>query len=94
MKLIEVLKALANNTAAGITIVDINEVALITFNAAGYKSIESDLGNRKVKRIKVTSATDIALYIDDEIIEDETTPQDDNTVPVNGSVQPVGGVNP
>ena len=94
MKLIEVLKALANNTAAGITIVDINEVALITFNAAGYKSIESDLGNRKVKRIKVTSATDIAVYIDDEIIQNETTPQDDNTDPVNGSVQPVGGVNP
>lgn len=74
MKLIEVLKALANNTGASITLVDINEVELITFNAAGYKAVESDLGNRKVKRIKVDTATAISVYIDDEVIED-TQPQ-------------------
>ena len=76
MKLLDVLKALSSNNAS-ITIIDQTETALITFNAAGYNSVESDLGTRKVKRIKVDSDKAISVYITDEVI--------------SGSILPIGG---
>ena len=49
MTLSQALAALAGNTAVNITLIDDNDAVLITFGAAGYASIESDLGTKVVK---------------------------------------------
>lgn len=63
MTLIETLAALSNNTNVNITLVDDQDNALITFNAVGYQSVESDLGARVVKYIKVSSGTLLTIAL-------------------------------
>lgn len=63
MTLLETLAALANNTNANITLMDDQDNQLITFNAAGYSSVESDLGTRKVNSIKVASGTSVIISL-------------------------------
>lgn len=65
MTLSQALAALAGNTAVNITLIDDNDVVLITFGAAGYASIESDLGSKVVKYIKVNSAKEVVIAIKD-----------------------------
>lgn len=65
MTLQALLVALANNTTVNITLLDAEGNVLITFGAAGYGSIESDLGTRVVKRITVKGAKDLAVMIED-----------------------------
>jgi|P827metagenome_2_1110787.scaffolds.fasta_scaffold02733_2 hypothetical protein len=62
MKLSEVLAALSSNKIS-ITIMDENDNALITFDAAGYGAVESDLGDRKVGIIKINTATAVTISI-------------------------------
>lgn len=63
MTLIETLAALSNNTNVNITLVDDQDNQLITFNAVGYQSVESDLGARVVKYIKVSSGTLLTIAL-------------------------------
>ena len=65
MTLSQALAALAGNTAVNITLIDDNDAVLITFGAAGYASIESDLGSKVVKYIKVNSAKEVVIAIKD-----------------------------
>lgn len=65
MTLSQALAALAGNAAVNITLIDDNDVVLITFGAAGYASIESDLGAKVVKYIKVNTAKEVVIAIKD-----------------------------
>ena len=65
MNLSDLLEALANNSKLYITLADNNSDSLITFNAAGYESVESDLGSRTVKRIKVESPSAVTVILED-----------------------------
>ena len=65
MNLSDLLEALANNSKLYITLADNNNDSLITFNAAGYESVESDLGSRTVKRIKVESPSAVTVILED-----------------------------
>lgn len=63
MTLSQALAALAGNTSVNITLIDDNDAVLITFGAAGYESIESDLGVKVVKYIKINSAKEVVIAI-------------------------------
>lgn len=81
MILSDVLAALSNNTGVNITLMDDSDNTLITFNAAGYGAVESDLGTRNVKRIKINTANSVTVSIEDA----------ETTNPINGSTLPIGG---
>ena len=72
MKLIDLLEAMGKddiNPKVNVTILDNADKPLITYGSSGYESVESDLGTKKVKRVKVNSATLITVSISNE---DET----------------------
>lgn len=64
MTLTAVLTALANNAGVSITLMDAEGAVLITFMAPGYGSIESDLGERIVKRITVKGAKELIVSLE------------------------------
>lgn len=64
MTLSNVLAALANNAGVSITLMDAEGAVLITFMAPGYGSIESDLGERIVKRITVKGAKELIVTLE------------------------------
>lgn len=64
MALSDVLAALANNAGVSITLMDAEGAVLITFMAPGYGSIESDLGERIVKRITVKGAKELIVTLE------------------------------
>ena len=64
MVLSDLLVALANNAKLYITLADNEGVSLITFNAAGYTSVESDLGSRTVKRITISSPSEVTVTLE------------------------------
>lgn len=55
MNLQNLLPTLSKNAGLNITLVDSDDTNLITFNAEGYESIESDLFTRTVSKITVDS---------------------------------------
>lgn len=65
MKLSDLLAALSNNENVDVTLLDSKDIKLITFNAAGYVAVESELGKRIVRRIKITSATNVFISVED-----------------------------
>jgi len=65
MNLSDLLVALANNTKLYITLADKNGNDLITFNAAGYESVESDLGTREVNRIEIVTPSAVNVILED-----------------------------
>ena len=65
MVLSDLLVALANNTKLFITLEDKNGDAMITFNAVGYSSVESDLGSREVNKIKVETPNAVTITLED-----------------------------
>ena len=84
MKLGELLEALGANGAnpdVNVTIIDNNDVKLITYNAAGYGSIESDLSAKKVKKILINSMTAVTVYIDDDDVPDPEPEPDPEPTP-------------
>lgn len=83
MKLLDLLKALSFNTNVGITLVDSDEFELITFNAVGYKAVESELGKKKVKKVKIASATSIVIVLDEDEAADEPEPEGGETNETN-----------
>lgn len=69
MKLIDFLTALGKddiNPRVNVSILDNEDKPLITYVSSGYASVESDLGTRVVKKIKVNSATLVTVSISDE----------------------------
>ncbi len=62
MALSDLLVALKDNAKLYVTLID-GENELISFNAAGYESVESDLGARTVDKIIVDSITFIKVYL-------------------------------
>ena len=66
MTLSDLLVALANNQKLYVTLCDKNGNNLITFNAAGYTSVESDLGTREVNQIKIDSPNAVEIILEDE----------------------------
>ena len=65
MTLSELLVALANNQKLYVTLDDKNGNELITFNAAGYESVESDLGARVVSKITIASPASVNVVLED-----------------------------
>ena len=65
MTLSDLLVTLANNQKLYITLTDKESNVLITFNAAGYESVESDLGTREVKKITVVSPAEVTVMLED-----------------------------
>ena len=65
MVLSDLLVALASNVKLYITLTDKESNVLITFNAAGYQSVESDLGTREVKKITVVSPAEVTVMLED-----------------------------
>lgn len=65
MKLSDLLVALSNNKKLYVTLLDDNDTELITFNAEGYAAVEGDLGDRIVKRIRLTSPSTMSISIED-----------------------------
>ena len=69
MKLIDLITALGEdnlNPKVDVTILDNADKPLITYISSGYASVESDLGTKKVKRIKVNSANQVTISISDQ----------------------------
>ena len=65
MALSDLLVTLANNTKLYITLTDEEGNVLITFNAPGYESVESDLGPRVVKKIKIDNPGTVTVVLAD-----------------------------
>ena len=65
MVLLDLLVALASNQKLYLALMDKEGNALITFNAAGYESVESDLGSRVVNKITVDSTTLVSIVLED-----------------------------
>ena len=65
MALTDLLVALANNQKLYITLTDKESNVLITVNAAGYESVESDLGSRVVKKITIGSPAEVSVMLED-----------------------------
>lgn len=63
MKLIDLLKAMAVNNNFNVTLVDADDKAMITFEISGYENLESDLSDREVKKIKITSSSTATIVI-------------------------------
>lgn len=62
MTLADLLVALKDNTKQFITLVD-GENELITFNAAGYASVESDITERTVDSITIVDPCNIKITL-------------------------------
>lgn len=65
MTLSDLLVALSGNVNLFITLTDKTGVEMITFNAAGYESVESDLGARVVKKITIGSPAEVSVMLED-----------------------------
>lgn len=65
MVLSDLLVALKDNASLFVTLADKEGNELITFNAAGYESVESDLGARGVNKITLESLNKIAIVLED-----------------------------
>lgn len=76
MLLSDLLKALSGNANVNITLSDADNDGLITFNAGGYAAVESDLGKRTVKKVKIVSAQAVTIMLDAVSTNDDTTDSD------------------
>ena len=65
MNLSDLLVALSGNKNLYVSLLDSTDNPIITFDAAGYEAVESDLGTRVVKRIKINSPTSVSVSLED-----------------------------
>lgn len=104
MKLSSLLTALGNNQDLKLTLLNSNDIKMIDFNASGYKLIaESDIGDKEVKRIKIISATEMYISVEDNddteeptvdpepVTPDEPEPEPEEPTDPTSSVEPIGG---
>jgi len=66
MTLSATLEALSVNEKLNVTILNLAEQPLITFNAPGYESIEDDLGPYPVLEIRVKAGNAVSIKLGDE----------------------------
>ena len=78
MILSDLLKALSGNASVNITL----------NNAGGYAAVESDLGKRTVKKVKIMTANAVTVVINDPA-EEEETPTEEPTDPEEPTTDPV-----
>lgn len=88
MILSDLLKALSGNASVNITLNNADGDSLITFNAGGYAAVESDLGKRTVKKVKIMTANAVTVVINDPA-EEEETPTEEPTDPEEPTTDPV-----
>jgi len=97
MTLLETLTALSGNEKLFVTIKDSEETELVTFNASGYPSIESDLEAKVVDSIEIISQQKVTVNLVAENVEptnddsnNATEPNSDtnNTEPTNTPTEP------
>lgn len=65
MQLTDLLVALSGNKGLFITLTDKTGVEMITFNAGGYESVESDLGAREVEKVTLDGLNKMAIALKD-----------------------------
>ena len=65
MQLSELLVAISGNKNLYVTLTDKTGVEMITFNAAGYESVEGDLGTREVEKVTIAAHTSIVIALKD-----------------------------
>ena len=53
---------------------------MLAYNAGGYSWVESELGPKKVKKVRITSAQLVDVFIDDEDDTDPTPSPDPSPV--------------
>jgi len=63
MILSDLLAALAGNAELKITLYDNDENQIITFNAAGYAAVESDISARRVRRVRINDAKAVSIFL-------------------------------
>jgi hypothetical protein len=97
MTLLETLTALSGNEKLFVTIKDSEGTELVTFNASGYPSIESDLEAKVVDSIEIISQQKVTVNLVAENVEptnddsnNATEPNNDtnNTEPTNTPTEP------
>lgn len=97
MTLLETLTALSGNEKLFVTIKDSEGAELVTFNASGYPSIESDLEAKVVDSIEIISQQKVTVNLVAENVEptnddsnNATEPNNDtnNTEPTNTPTEP------
>jgi hypothetical protein len=97
MTLLETLTALSGNEKLFVTIKDSEGTELVTFNASGYPSIESDLEAKVVDSIEIISQQKVTINLVAENVEptnddsnNATEPNNDtnNTEPTNTPTEP------
>lgn len=96
MTLLETLTALSGNEKLFVTIKDSEGTELVTFNASGYPSIESDIEAKVVDSIEIISQQKVTVNLVAENVEptndsnNATEPNNDtnNTEPTNTTTEP------
>ena len=88
MLLLDLLKALSGNSNVNITLNNADGDSLITFNAGGYAAVETDLGKRTVKKVKIMTANAVTIVINDAVEEEEPQPDDPTTDPTDPTTDP------
>lgn len=88
MLLIDLLKALSGNANVNITLNNADGDSLITFNAGGYAAVETDLGKRTVKKVKIMTANAVSITINDAVEEEEPQPEDPIIDPEESTTDP------
>ena len=85
MTLLETLTALSGNEKLFVTIKDSEGTELVTFNASGYPSIESDLEAKVVDSIEIISQQKVTINLVAENTEPTNNDGSDtnNTEPTN-----------
>ena len=85
MTLLETLTALSGNEKLFVTIKDSEGVELVTFNASGYPSIESDLEAKVVDSIEIISQQKVTINLVAENVEPTNDDNNNATEPNNGT---------
>ena len=90
MTLLETLTALSGNEKLFVTIKDSEGTELVTFNASGYPSIESDLEAKVVDSIEIISQQKVTINLVAENTEPTNNDGSDtnNTEPTNTPTEP------
>jgi len=85
MTLLETLTALSGNEKLFVTIKDSEGTELVTFNASGYPSIESDIESKVVDSIEIISQQKVTVNLVVENTEPTNNDGSDtnNTEPTN-----------
>ena len=83
MTLLETLTALSGNEKLFVTIKDSEGTELVTFNASGYPSIESDLEAKVVDSIEIISQQKVTVNLVAENVEPTNDDSNNATEPNN-----------